>query len=301
MSTRASTWAWEQRGLKHADRLALLILADIADADGVAYPSRRHLADVLECSRDTVDRRVKALVTAGLLTVEADFAGATKARRSNVYHLAIPADFARAEGGRKVAATPAEGGRKPAERVAADVRPGWPQHAAARVAATAAATIEPPYEPLAAAGVGASVREPAKPTWERIADAVGSPWLDPHKSLALAQCGAIVEGWLKAGADLDLDVIPTVRRLCASRRSAVASWNYFATAVREATAKRLAAEADIPAITAAEATHDHASSAPARRTSRRANEGGSFSDFMLRKCAEGEPIDYGRVESVAIG
>lgn len=55
-------------------------------------------------------------------------------------------------------------------------------------------------------------------------------------------------GWISAGADLDLDVLPTIRRVAAqvaAKGSRIGSWAYFAKPVAEAKARRLAG---LPAV-----------------------------------------------------
>lgn len=93
---------------------------------------------------------------------------------------------------------------------------------------------------------------PPPPAWQRVLDAVRSPFLDENKSQRLILEGAIVQGWIDAGADEHLDVIPTVRRLIESKREDV-PWTYFSKAVREAAARRKRAEAAQEKITPEEA------------------------------------------------
>lgn len=81
-----------------------------------------------------------------------------------------------------------------------------------------------------------------------IASAVASPNLDPSKSPDLHTTAARIQVWIDAGSDLQADIIPTIRRICRERTEPVRSWKYFNNPVREATAKRLAAEQPIPTI-----------------------------------------------------
>lgn len=86
---------------------------------------------------------------------------------------------------------------------------------------------------------------PATPAWAVVVEAVNHPWLDPNKSQNLLLRSAIVGGWISAGADLELDIIPTVRALLAElapSQAPITTWNYFDKAVRRNTAARLAAE-----------------------------------------------------------
>ena len=57
---------------------------------------------------------------------------------------------------------------------------------------------------------------------------------------------AIPEMWLDCGADLERDVLPTVRRLALKRPGGrIKSWDYFTDAVAEAKARR---ERGLPSI-----------------------------------------------------
>ena len=80
----------------------------------------------------------------------------------------------------------------------------------------------------------------ARPPADLVVEAIASPLLDPTKSLRLIETSTTVAKWLDAGADLELDVIPTVSRLMARRAEPVRTWAYFTAAVREAAAQRLA-------------------------------------------------------------
>ncbi len=88
------------------------------------------------------------------------------------------------------------------------------------------------------AAVAAAPR--ARPPADRVVEAIASPLLDPSKSLRLVETSTVVAKWIEAGADLELDVIPTVSRLIARRVEPVRTWAYFTSAVREAAAERLA-------------------------------------------------------------
>lgn len=61
------TWARTLRGVDPVARLLLMTLADLADADGVAWPSNSELARQLEVNRRTVQRRLERLEDRGLI------------------------------------------------------------------------------------------------------------------------------------------------------------------------------------------------------------------------------------------
>ena len=82
MSLKLLSWAFEQ-DLPCAEKIVLLALADMADMDGKCWPSQTHLAKRCGIVRETVNRQIKKLVSAGMLRVEhrADRDG----QHSNVY------------------------------------------------------------------------------------------------------------------------------------------------------------------------------------------------------------------------
>ena len=133
----------------------------------------------------------------------------------------------------------------------------------------------------------ASSDRPPPPLWQRLADDVGSPWLDPNKSAGLVLKGGVIDSLAKAGADYDLDILPTVRRLIAAKRDPVHSWGYFVDAIRKATADRLAAETPMEIITPQEAkTYDHdrtRNTDPGVRRRQRS----LLTDRLMRTIAEG--------------
>lgn len=94
-------------------------------------------------------------------------------------------------------------------------------------------------------GVGGDVRP--TPLWRVVIDRVGHRWLDALRSPGLREEGATVQRWVDEGADLEADIIPTVGALLAklpAEKAPIASWRYFEKAIRRATEKRLAAEAE---------------------------------------------------------
>jgi DNA-binding MarR family transcriptional regulator len=86
MSISVSAWAWEQMCGSPAQKLVLIKLADSANDDGVCWPSLRTLERDLGMSKSAVDRNVKKLVEASLLTVEVRKHSDGR-RRSNLYRL----------------------------------------------------------------------------------------------------------------------------------------------------------------------------------------------------------------------
>lgn len=130
MSVDASSWAWKQKGLGHAVKMTLLALADIADTEGQCWPKRKSLADMLECSVDTIDRHMRELMSLGLIEKEHRQLE-SGASTSNMYRLMMPLGE-----GRKSTAL------GPHSRAARG-----PHSSAAQGAAYGAAPIEPLIEP----------------------------------------------------------------------------------------------------------------------------------------------------------
>lgn len=89
LSHAVSAWAWQQTATSPAQKLVLVKLADSANDDGVCWPSLRTLERHLGMGKSSVDRHVKKLVEAGLMTVEQRNHTAGR-RRSNLYRLGPP-------------------------------------------------------------------------------------------------------------------------------------------------------------------------------------------------------------------
>lgn len=136
MSARAELWAWDQKGLQPVVKLALLAFAREACLKGQFTLKRKELATMLECSVDTVDRRIKALTEAELLEVRHDTRGGF---RASTYRLNIPAQFVSNEPGRIIAASVENHDRNGAASVA-----DFSRNPAASEAATGAASNKTP-------------------------------------------------------------------------------------------------------------------------------------------------------------
>ncbi len=68
MSFEAVTWVWDSvRGLKPQERLVMLVLANLADEEWVAYPSLAYLADRTELTRNAVRHIVRRLEDRALI------------------------------------------------------------------------------------------------------------------------------------------------------------------------------------------------------------------------------------------
>lgn len=134
-------------GISTRAKLVMIGLADCSNDDTfTCYPSRKHLAQIGDCSVDTVDRAVKELTEALLIDVQPQYRdGTDRVPSVNLYRV-----FPSFDPSRKIAATRenAAGG------ITAELRPGSGQERGQgsrtpeeRVAARDAAIVEPSYEP----------------------------------------------------------------------------------------------------------------------------------------------------------
>jgi len=135
VSNEAITWAYRDvKGIGLTAKAVLVRLADQANSDGIAWPGKNSLAEVLDCDKRTVDRAIEKLIAMGLISVQREKSEAGK-NETNVYclHMKQPELFERspavrvaqrhgwqsathgtAPGGR-VAESHGEGGRAPPE------------------------------------------------------------------------------------------------------------------------------------------------------------------------------------------
>jgi len=89
MSIRAMTWAWTA-ALSPTPKLVLMALADIADDQGLCWPSVKALARKCSLSERSVQRVLRSLESEDFLSVEAQFRK-DGSRSSNRYRLALDA------------------------------------------------------------------------------------------------------------------------------------------------------------------------------------------------------------------
>lgn len=196
------------------------ILRRYADASGSCFPSRATLAGRMRCSRDTVDRAVRELVTIGALEVSSRRTESGD-RDSNLYRVIS------ARGGRKDAAT---GGRKDPATVAArmrhrtranepEPREDLPAHAGGIVQAfvdefRAVHRAEPPKQALARIGRDARVMlaDEQRP-FELVKDAAVEAARSGHPNLASALTRVLAgsgmsnrERQLRAGVELAVEL-----------------------------------------------------------------------------------------------
>lgn len=93
MSVQALTWVFSQKVGSPVRKNLLFALANFADEHGKCWPSQARLAEIVECSVDTIQRQLAKLEADGFLTrqkrVRED-----GGRASNVYQLALKKEAA---------------------------------------------------------------------------------------------------------------------------------------------------------------------------------------------------------------
>lgn len=81
MSVRVMSWVWDHSEAVGTDRFVLLAIADSADDDGTdAWPSIETLARKTRLDERTVQRSIRRLADAGMLTVEEQAGGSARCR-----------------------------------------------------------------------------------------------------------------------------------------------------------------------------------------------------------------------------
>ena len=92
MSWSALKWASEVKVGNSTDKLILIILANFTDAENTCYPSHKKIAELCECSTDTVIRSLKRLKELNFIEVEKRFQltqNNNHRQTSNIYKLFI--------------------------------------------------------------------------------------------------------------------------------------------------------------------------------------------------------------------
>ena len=259
MSHRATNWAIQQRGLAPATKLVLWHLCDRHNPDYGCFPSQDQLAADAEISRASLNTHLDKLEQAGLIRRERRLDDDTKRQRTTRYFLGFEEEFA----------------PKPCPDSGHGSTPEpCPDLAKSRVQNldTNLVSKEPVITTARDAGATREGRA------EVCADDEG-PDLDAAEAACLAACGegmtpaakaaitgttATIGAWLKAGLDLNLDVLPVIaERTAKPRGSPIRTWEYFAQAIAARHAKRIAQAARSPGAGEAGAGPAVAPSGPA--------------------------------------
>ena len=201
MSHRATNWAIQQRGLAPATKLVLWHLCDRHNPDYGCFPSQDQLAADAEISRASLNVHLDKLEQAGLIRRERRIDDDTKRQRTTRYFLGFEEGFA-------LKPCPDSGhGSTPAP---------CPDFAKSRVQNLDTNPVS--KEPVITTARDACATREGRPDDE-------GPDLDAAEAACLAACGegmtpaaraavtattATIGAWLKAGFDLDLDVLPVI-------------------------------------------------------------------------------------------
>lgn len=93
MSHEATNWAFQQKGLKPATRIVLLMLADRHNPDHGCFPSKKRLSADCEMSERSVFNHIKILEDAGLVRVITGGMSDEGSFTSNRYLLGFEPEF----------------------------------------------------------------------------------------------------------------------------------------------------------------------------------------------------------------
>lgn len=248
MSHRATNWAIQQRGLAPATKLVLWHLCDRRNPDYGCFPSQDQLAADAEISRASLNTHLDKLEQAGLIRRERRHSEGAHRRQSTRYFLAFEPEFS---------AQPdlplgAEKGPDPCpESRHGNRQKPCPDFAKRHVQNLDTNPVS--KEPVITTARDAGATREGRP--EASNDDEG-PDLDAAEAACLAACGegmtpaakvaitgttATIGAWLKAGLDLNLDVLPVIsERTAKPRGSPIRTWDYFSQAIAARHAKRIA-------------------------------------------------------------
>ncbi|WP_444461737.1 helix-turn-helix domain-containing protein [Rhodobacter capsulatus] len=236
MSHRATNWAIQQRGLAPATKLVLWHLCDRHNPDYGCFPSQDQLAADAEISRASLNVHLDKLEQAGLIRRERRLDDDTKRQRTTRYFLGFEEGFA-------LKPCPDSGHGSTPEPC--------PDLAKSRVQNLDTNPVSKEPVITTARDAGATREGRAE-----VCAADEDPDLDAAEAACLAACGdgmapaaraaitattATIGAWLKAGFDLDLDVLPMIaERTAKARGSPIRTWEYFSQAIAARHAKRIA-------------------------------------------------------------
>ena len=217
MSHKATNWAFSQRGLKPAERVVLLYLADRHNPDHGCFPSQDQLAADCEMSRSGLNNILDKLVALGLIRRERRIDPKTRKQKSTRYILGFEEEFAQEpcpENGHGIDENPC------------------PKNAESRVQNL---DTNPVREPVSTTTDFEA--EPADPA-EMCLDACG-PGLSETSRAVIRDSDAVIGDWIEGGADLEADILPVLRQRTASPKPRIIrTWDYFTQAVRTRQTRR---------------------------------------------------------------
>lgn len=148
MSVQAISWVLKHSTTDATDRLCLLVLANYADAEGLAWPGVELIAHDMRVSPRTAQRALRSLETAGHIDVDVNGAPDSRMRadrRSNAYRIIM--------GRGDTCVTPSESGRGVTSEARGDsqradgVTPGAPRGDNQRAHGVSQVSPKPSVEP----------------------------------------------------------------------------------------------------------------------------------------------------------
>lgn len=285
MSHRATNWAIQQRGLAPATKLVLWHLCDRHNPDYGCFPSQDQLAADAEISRASLNVHLNKLEQAGLIRRERRHSEGAHRRQSTRYFLAFEPEFsAQAE-------LPFAAENRPdpcPESRHGNGQKPCPDFAKSHVQNLDTNLVS--KEPvITTAGDAGATREgradddgPDLDAAEAACLAASGEGLAPAARAAITATTATIGAWLKAGYDLELDVLPVVaERTAKPRGSPIRTWDYFSQAIAARHVRRVAQTARSQGAGKAGAAPSVAPGAPAVAPS----TPGGIPEYLLRLAA----------------
>lgn len=220
MSWQALSWAGKIKVGSPAAKSLLILLANFADEAGECYPTYDKLSEMSELSYRAVQGNIAKLESLGLIERKRDRLpnGTLGVTRYRLCLHVLSVTTHRQE--MPVAPPAADSGSPPADNSISH-RQELPVNK------------EPPVEPNTTLNARARLDE-----IERELIAAAGPAIDPTAVSLLVLSDPLA--WLDAGADLLLDVLPTIRARCSKARPrSIRSWAYFSQAIADARDRRM--------------------------------------------------------------
>lgn len=243
MSHSATIWALQQRGLTPAQRVVLFYLADRHNPDYGCFPSQAQLAADCEISRSGLNKLLDELQDRRLIRRERRVHPETHRQMSTRYILGFEKGF-----------------EAPSETIKApdpcpETGHGNPQSEPVDKPKKAVSTVSDSVSKSRVHNLDTNLVsiQPVSTTTARASDepvdnspqgrclAAAGRGLCPAGRQSITVTAEVIDGWLAAGFDLELDVLPVIAsRTVAMRISPIRTWAYFSDAVREAHRSRVA-------------------------------------------------------------
>lgn len=230
MSHEATNWAIRQRGLRPAAKLVLWHLADRHTPDHGCFPNQLRLASDCEMSRSALNSNLDELERRGLIRRIRRLHPQTKRQMSTRYILGFERDFIPEP-------CPETGHGIPGEPC--------PDSAQSRVRNPDSNSVKETTTTPPAAGSDSEFVDSGEDDHPPFHDPAGAcleacgPGLSDESRRVIMATSDVVLGWIDAGFDMDLDVLPVLRAKTGDPVDRVIrTWDYFTQAIREAHRRR---------------------------------------------------------------